>query len=289
MKANALVKKQARERLKGNWGVFTAAFLAVIAALAFISAIETFYAALNIYGLSASELMDLFEQQPLMETVVFGIRLLIIAVLVFSLPLITGTAKMSADCAMGRKISCADFLSFFARRKFLNTVCFNISLYARKVFWLLICLLPFGVCVAIASSYSRSLGQLGVILLYIAAAVFLAAGLIAYIFVTAKYFLSQYMYAFAEDNRRINPIIKTSIKYMRGNHDKYFKLVISFIPWLALSFFILPMFYTYPYINVSLANSARWIIRLGEEKERMEAGCITGASQGFAAPLGDTV
>lgn len=290
MKSNALVKKQARERLKGNWGVFSAAFLALIAVLALTSAIETFLAVFGVYGLSASELMSLFESQPYMEFVVFVIQLLIIAVYVFSLPLITGIAKMSMDCACGREISCADFLSFFARRKFLNTVCFNIALYARKAFWLIICLLPAVICVGIASANSRSLGQLGVVLLYIAGIAFLFAGIITYIYLSAKYFLAQYLYASYDDKRSLNEPIRKSIKYMKGNHNKYFMLVVSFIPWIALSFFILPMFYSYPYINVSFANSARWIIKLGQEREKAEAeALITNIPESHASPVGETV
>lgn len=288
MKANALVKKQARQSLRGKWGVFSAAFLAVIAVLAFVSAIETFYVVFNIYGLSAKELMSVLESQPYMQAVVLGIQFLIIAVYLFSLPLLTGTAKMSMDCACGRKISCEDFLCFFTRRKFLNTLCFNLGLYIRKLAWLVICILPCVICIGVASIYSRSLGQLGVVLLYIAGIALLIAGLIAYIFISAKYFLSQYLYAGSDEKRRLSEPIRTSIKYMKGNHDKYFKLVISFIPWLALSFFILPMFYTYPYINVSFANSARWLIKLGKEKERAEA-FTANMPESLAVPVGDTV
>lgn len=76
----------------------------------------------------------------------------------------------------------------FTRRKFLNTLCFNLGLYIRKLAWLVICILPCVICIGVASIYSRSLGQLGVVLLYIAGIALLIAGLIAYIFISAKYF-----------------------------------------------------------------------------------------------------
>ena len=41
-----------------------------------------------------------------------------------------------------------------------------------------------------------------------------------------------------------------------------FKLCLSFLPWIASCYFVLPMFYVVPYFTESLATSAKWLIKL---------------------------
>ena len=101
-------------------------------------------------------------------------------------------------------------------------------------------------------SYSWVLAIPGVILM--------TFGIVLSVVLNSRYFPAQYLYVTSdEESRQAKDFIMLSVAIMKGNKKKYLLLLLSFLPWLALTFFILPGLYTVPYMAVSFANSAKWI------------------------------
>lgn len=265
MTESRIVKKQARDFLRGNWGPFVVAFFLLFIPIAIAQCVET---CVVFFGIKPETLNE--------GKIAGGVDILIVSlfsllgciiIMLFS-PLVSGLTKISFELVNGRTPYCADLFYFFRNGKYRNTLCFNFSLLLRKLFWFFIFLIPAFVLKSASHVLNRmnddfkgflwATNLLGVLFLIIGVAVALCF--------TAKFFPAGYLYVESDGERKAGDIISHSACIMRGNTSKYFTLCLSFIPWLLFSLLILPGMYSLPYICVSFANSAKWIINLSNQQ-----------------------
>lgn len=261
MTANVLIKKQAKEYLQGSWAAFAAAFFVMLVPLALANVIETVMVFFDLDGLASAELSQRVADEPYISAVAAAVALVILLVFVFSLPLTSGFFRMAAAVANGKTAQCSDLFYYYEKGRFVGTLGFNLSLALRRILWTLLSFVPAAICVCVYStgvlgSYSWVLAFPGVILMTL--------GVVLSVVLNSRYFLAQYLYVTAdEESRQAKDFITLSVALMKGNKKRYLSLLLSFLPWIALTFFILPGLYTVPYMAVSFADSAKWICGSG--------------------------
>lgn len=262
MTGSRLVKKQARDYLKGSWGAFAAAFFALFVPFAIVESIDTCVLLFGMQGIYADQIKTTSD-----ALIAAGITIFEIVVIALFLPMISGIAKMSFNTANGKTALCSDIFSFFKRGKYLNALSFNLNLAIRRLFWTVVAFIPAGLCLAAYYYLKTTDNGIEVLTAVVSVlGVLLAAlGIVLTFVFNSKYFLADYIYAECDGNAKTGEVIRRSIYVMRGNKDKFYALCISFIPWLLLSLLILPGIYTFPYMQVSFANSAKWIIKTNEQ------------------------
>lgn len=99
------------------------------------------------------------------------------------------------------------------------------------------------------------------------------------IFITISFFLSSFIYLlflnyplflYADDcNSGVFRCIGKGIAMGFKNFGKSLKLFFHFLGWIALCFFIVTGFYVLPYITVSFANSAKWLISINKGRNNI--------------------
>lgn len=81
--------------------------------------------------------------------------------------------------------------------------------------------------------------------------------------INMRYFLAPYLLAEHPD-KKASRLICQSVKLTKGHKGSLFLFSLSFVGWLLLCIFIIPAFFVIPYINISMAMYARYLIQLGE-------------------------
>ncbi len=270
MGGSFLVKKQAREFLKGNWAVFIAAFAALFVPFLFADIIETFILFLGIENADAKSFIEAFEKMPVNASVCLAIEALKITAVVLFLPLISGITRIGAAAARGERVCASDIFYYFSRGRYFDSLCFNLAVLLRVLFTAVLTLLPSIIC-AVAYYFFAGDSIISTLLL-IFCIILGSCGAVAALVLTAKYFLAQYFYIDSEGGESYSAIIRRSIEYMKGNTEKYLMLFFSFVPWLLLCFFFIPLLYVFPYMTVSFANSAKWIIKTRDSERAARDG-----------------
>lgn len=268
MKESSLVKKQAREFLQGNWGALIIAFFALCVPYTIFQCVDTLIIFLGDYT-SIGNAMNSIDPLSIKFLLVVAILLIEIVAVVLFLPLLSGITKLSYAVANGEKGSCGDIVYFISRERYFSAVFFNIVMLVKRLFWTFIAFLPTILCFVGVSVIDRLAPQLNIfsIILVALEIIFGIGGLIVAVVLNSKYFLAEYLYVISDGEESTTAIVKKSISIMKNNRDKYLKLVLSFVPWMLLCFFVLPLFYVYPYMQAAFANSAKWILKLAEKEE----------------------
>lgn len=257
MTANSIIKKQTRGYLQGSWAALAAAFLVIFVPLSLASAIETVMIFFGLNGLSVTELLQKADKDMTLTIAYASVAAVILLVFIFSLPLLSGFFRMSAAVANGETAQCSDLFYFFEKGKYADALGFNMSLAVRCLLWTVLSFLPAAACVVV-----QKMGILGSLswMTTILGVLMMTLGVVLSVVLNSRYFLAQYLFVTADgQGEQAKNAIRISVKLMRGNRKKYLSLLVSFLPWIALTFFVLPALYTVPYMMVSFANSAKWI------------------------------
>ncbi len=265
MGGSFLVKKQAREFLKGNWAVLIAAFAVLFVPFLFADIIETFILFLGIDNSDVKSFIEAFEKMPINASICLAIEALKITAVVLFLPLISGITRVGAAVARGERARAFDIFYYFSRGRYFDSLCFNLALLLRVLFTAVLTLIPSIICAV--AYYLFADNRIISTLMLIFCIILGSCAVVATLALTAKYFLAQYLYIDSRGGEAYSAIIRRSIEYMKGNAEKYLMLFFSFVPWLLLCFFFIPLLYVFPYMTVSFANSAKWIIKTRDSEQ----------------------
>lgn len=272
MKGNYLVKKQAREYLNGNWGAFIAAFFLLFIPMAINDCIETCAVFFDIQNISLLDLFDWSKGFPVNAAIVSAIIVIEILIFALFLPLFLGITKLSMSVANGSSACFANIFYFFKRGKYMSALHFNLSLMLRKLLWTAISFIPAMLCTGLLIILDRENSENGILLLMllILGVLFFILGVVLSVLLTAKYFLAGYLFVKSDGKAEVSELIHTSISLMRQKSNLYISLLLSFLPWICLCLFVFPAMYVMPYMSVSFANSAKWIIKMCENQPQYQ-------------------
>ncbi len=260
MSTEKIIKKQAKDLLRGNWSTVICAILVVVAA---VLAIQTLLTAFLCFAGAVDFETGAYNEEK--QYVISAGSLAASLLLIFVSPLANGVVKMICNISLYGKADIFDLFYYFRDSAlYFKTVFIDFVLYF--LFSIISSLVNvYGYAVLFTDSYLDSRFSFDA-----ESFALLAAYIVTVVMLSVVYMLFVHypLIAYAYDDRQ-----KAS-KYMFGfigfsfkHFAKTFKLVLSLLGWIVLSaVFIIPLFYAAPYIAQSGAVSAKWLFRLEENR-----------------------
>ncbi len=254
--------------LKGSW-IKAIIALSIIALLNFgISKLDDAYRLFfNIPILTANELLNTNMMSFIIEAVFTVISFFVMV------PLVFGMFEWYWNLTGSKHSGIGDVFAWYGSLKlYVKSLLLYLDVFVRCLLWaILTCGLPVAL---IAFSYYSISGinlqsavltpnQIQTILI---SGFILLAGLVLFIggFLLLLYITTRYILAFfliLEDNtRKVNAVVKDSIKFSRKYRWEITKFYLSYIGWALLCVALLPVLYVVPYFCSSLTILAKHII-----------------------------
>ena len=155
------------------------------------------------------------------------------------------------------------FYYFSSLKNILKSLFVSLQIFIRKIIWTVIIFLPptaVGSWAVIATIYQNKITNKFLIPFgYILAICLLIASSITCIIFFQRYILTRYLIVSGEC-QKIREAIKLSIKIMSNKKMDYILLILSFFFWIISCIFIIPIFFVYPYIKISITLYSRYVI-----------------------------
>lgn len=262
-----MIKQDATVFLKGRWIGAVASVLFWMLGLCFAVLAERIaHYALALSQAALPNQAVAFEEGALWIHpsfwVLCGVTLLCFLLLC---PLEMGRAGWYLKNTMGgREEPAALFSCFFSPGLYFRSLWFGLQITARRVLWGALFLVPaFALSLGLEWMKRANAGPWVLAALGTAAVLVGGAAFILYLFFIQRYALVRYC---AVANRQLScrRAIALSKKAMKGNHAELLIAKCSFLPWWLLSLTVLPLLYTMPYYEMTLALYARYFSHKGE-------------------------
>lgn len=255
MKTEKLIRSQAKDALKGNW---IAAISGLFVLAGVILALTVLAGMLEI--LTGVVVGDSFLFYGNELTIV--IILCLTFILAFALsPFKNGYFRLCYNIACGRSDGLRDIFYFFSgTKKYFKTLGFNILLMLNKALYAILGFIPYFVFVAFrvilfssASSANDVLDVSQIVIMWLC--------IILTAIISIRLLIVEFVYV---DNFEANVFVIAGV--IRKKHlGDYYKLVFSFVFWIASCLFVLPGMYVIPYFTTSLGMTSKWLINLYKE------------------------
>lgn len=259
MKTETIIKKQAKDALKGNWPTLIAAVLFICTIFVLLeNIVNLFDVGLKIVSVDSGQVIK--GKEPL-YVCINGFALLMF---VFVCPLINGVIKIFYDVSKGLKADISSLFFYFSNAKlYFTTVLLDLILL------IVYSVLSYGLDVyAYASLLTRSSLSSGFefsvtnALLFAALIVSVAVKILAYFL-----FVHFSLFAYADDcSKSIGFYTYKLFGFSTAHFGASIKLLFGFIGWGALCFFVVPAFYVLPYMAESFAMSSKWLFALKNDR-----------------------
>lgn len=257
MNKEKFIMSQARTALKGSW-------IVIIAMLLVISAIIIVFAGAESLVLVLTKAVDSETEipKPGKELTASIISCCVYAVMFFLSPLINGFYKSIYTVAHNEVPTVWDLFYYM---KFPR-------LYFKSLLLNLILALILGTAVFafnfnyVTNMLTEPLSDMPEVLITVISAVlnlvFLAVSVLLISFVYL-FFVNYALFEFADDpNANVFVCFGRGVRMFVKNFGNTMRLYFRFAGWIALCFFVVPAFYVLPYMAVSFATSAKWLISM---------------------------
>ena len=258
MKPEGIIRTQSRQVLKGNW---VAAVSGLLTLMAFGTLGDIIYSLLIL-------LSGVFTDDGVLRhgaEVPLIIILCSVFIFIFALtPIVNGFFRLFYKLSDTGECDLREIFYFFCGTKnYFSALIFNALMMLRRLLLALIGFSPYILFLIITNAFSQSIytsvsaneimNAVAVVLicLGIATSLVLWLRLTVYDFLFAGDASPRPFY----DGRRI----------LRKHYFDLVKLFFTFIPWILLCFYVLPMFYVVPYFMTSFATSVKWLFKLNKE------------------------
>ena len=256
MSTEKVIKNQAKDSLKNNWSVIIAAVLAVCAVIILIDALMYGF---GFFTKSIDTDTGLVKEGKKLTFTFVAYGALTVAILVS--PLINGLFKMFGNTSLYNRTEISDLFYFFkGGHRYFKTLFINITL-----------LFFYSVLAYGLDAYSYACYVLGASLqsgfsfdsdTLILIVFFIASVIIKVIIYLLFVHFPLVAYSF-DDSLPVSKYMFGYIGFSFRHFAKTIKLVISFIGWIILSCaFVVPAFYTLPYLMTTMTTSAKWLFSL---------------------------
>lgn len=272
MNAEKQIKLEARTKLKdGSWGMAVAVVFVVLSVLA--------------VGATLLTLVALFmpsNENSLYSLYVFACYVVIMVVFFLLAPIYFSAVKWHYSLAKGEEppLSTA-FYYLESVNNYGIAVRYAVHLFLRYLGWGILSLalgiitfsIPFGIFASnldfsiISFDDAAKLLEDAGIDNAVPMLILLALTIFFFFIFTRQYFMATYFFVSGDYEKSTKECILKSHDAMRNNKIKNIKLAFLFIPWFLLCFFIVPIFYVYPYYKTSNAISAKWIDEIYQETQ----------------------
>ena len=265
MNTQKTIALQAKKSLKNNWITVIASVLLIFTIAIGLNSLENiFLLAFNLIDTATGEPKSGCDNYVLIADCAFLGSLFLLS------PLVNGFFKIAYTIASNNKPQFADtFFYFKGIKKYFKSLLLNFFL--GLVITACIFLFNFGYVVEIiVNALFTDTAE---------TAAMVTEAIFNLIFIAISFFLSSFIYLlflnyplflYADDcNNGVFRCLGKGIAMGFKNFGKSLKLFFHFFGWIALCFFVVTAFYVLPYITVSFANSAKWLISLNKGRNNV--------------------
>lgn len=263
MKAEGIIRRQAKARLsQDNWCKAVAAFIFLACAWLVSNTILQVAYFINNGDLNALSANPQAHSGELLSLLL--IELLALLILLAFSPILIGYIKWNDALAKEQDTDISVLFSGFSDAgAYKRSVSFCIQLLLRYILWGIVCAIPAAAVLSVFK-FSEQSGPGGsaayvTVMSGVLTAACILAGFVAWVFLTARYFLAAYIFIDGQGTLPARACIDYSVRLMKRNTMRYIKLLLSFLPWFLLCFFVVPALYVIPYFQASCAVSAKWM------------------------------
>lgn len=255
MRTEKIIRQQAKNSLKGNWTeiIFAVMFLCAIYIL-LQSAMNFVTYFLGLRSLETGVVYD--DKQWIYK---LAVSVITTTGLMVS-PILSGVLKMCANVALQGKIKITDVFYYFGNlRAYIRTLILNSALF-------IICMVLFfgldvyalACCLLDTNLHNHSGFDIITLALWGASVLTTIIRILIYLI-----FVHYPLVAYAlNDGGNFGDYFIKCVIFAVKNLGNTIKLLISFVGWIALCFFVAPLFYVLPYVAVSAMVSAKWLFLL---------------------------
>ncbi|MBE6737898.1 MAG: hypothetical protein E7566_04530 [Ruminococcaceae bacterium] len=258
------LKKQARKHLQGNLPAAVGATLTVMVAI-----MTCIYLPSIVYSLLVNALI--ITGAPIPNVPYVTVWLLIFAILICIsafLPLIAGYLRFCYLLSKNNYCDYSEVFCYFSKGKYFSTIALCLMLIAKSIWQAVISFLPFALLLlkAISNSTGKDNLAFGDFMWYYISYALLFAGIMFFYMLTKHNFLAIYYYIeydYLKASDVCNLSRKTAVRFGKDIN----KLNFSLLPKMLLCILIIPSVFVLPYIFVTKATAAKWMIALSNKDE----------------------
>ncbi len=267
------VKMNAKRALTGAWGSAIGVMVITLLPSIMINILETIIRTVS----GVPEFMDYaatpsiaFDDMANVAVISTLISLMISALIFFVMtPLQQGCARWFYHRTGGEQEPVSGvFFYFESAKSYFRSLGLYFQIALRTFLWMLLPALPMAATITFLLFYKHQFGgnlpnaayAVVVILMVIWAILLVALSVL----ISLRYFLAPYLLA-EHPEQKASQCIKSGVRLVKGHKAELFGFMLSFIGWMLLCIFIIPIFYVMPYMQSSYAVYARYLIQLGEE------------------------
>ncbi len=264
MELRKKIKKDALVSLRNSWGKAIAILLFICGVyLLFLLLEQLFGSLLHIDFLSGGGRLDLYR-----GTLEVGTPFVLMAALfalisfIVTVPLRYGSTKWYLRQVGGDSPALSTiFDCFHSIRRFFRSLLLKLAIGVRVLGVGILAYLP-SIAVFAGIRYMGGYESSGAViarllLIPLLCLISLAAALFVFAF-SLRYFLAGYL--FVSSHKSVSQCIKLSVRGMKGNIQLTLSFYLSFLPWLLLAPFLVPVLFVNPYMQASLAIYAKYLM-----------------------------
>lgn len=264
----SLLKENAKRALSGQWSPA----IAIVLLIAGVGLLFSLFEMVCTIALDLPGFMDILDTpQVFFDDVmgqsgaVFGISTLTLLLsYVILTPLKLGELSWYYEAGKHQQEGIASIFEYFGSVKlFLRSVLLNLAIGVRVALVGILLMLPASLCFAAGTFLWQSdtdpLEKMLILGIYLGGSVLLAVGLLLTLIYQKRYFVAPYLVA-SQHEMSIGKALKASIIATKGRQCSLVLFDLSFIGWYLLSLLVLPLLFVRPYLGVSRALYARYLI-----------------------------
>ena len=265
MNPEKLIKRQAKEALRGNLPAAVGAVITVM-----ISFMTVLFLSSTLSSV-VSLLMQNAQGETTTESSLIFISVyftLLVTGFVFTLPLIMGFVRLSYLIAKNSYCDYSQVFYYLCKGRFFSSMFFYLRLIFKNLWQAVISFAPALLCLLRTNAVSQTKEQLAIndIIWYYITYILLFAGIILFSYLSENSFLAIYYYIENKSNYT-NQIFAFSEINMIPLGKSYVKLNTSLLPYMLMCILVIPCIFAIPLITTAQATSAKWIIALSDKDE----------------------
>ncbi len=243
------IKKEAKLCLQDNW-------LSAVAVISLPIALVILWTA--VFSLNYS----LFVSGS--RTLSLAVSFLGALMMLLSLSLMLGSLRWFCAVANGKKAEISEVFYYYSSfGLFFKSIALSFVMFIRALIFGAICFLPFILISVLQSQgFYDATGFIAptfLPILWPLTYVFFLFGMFCFIIVTARTALAPMLFVM-NDDVTLTVALKSSKALMEGKGKMWLGFLSSMFGWLALGLLGVPLLYTLPSINVSLAVFAKFVV-----------------------------
>lgn len=264
MKIEKTIREQARNVLNGNWVSGVVALFILFGVFIMIELIaEILLYSANVYdsnGMLKSSHIPYF----------IGVMILCIAAFVTASPIINGFLKFFYQLTTDKNSDLNCVLYFFRGTIiYFKTICFNILVIGKLIVYFAIGFIPYFLLNFLDGIFDLFPTVLAEEISFVIYTVLFGIGITVGIILSVKTLLINFIYV-DDDSKSVGSYFTgDDHKFANKHYKDFIILTFTFIPWFALCFFVLPCIYVIPYYTEALATSAKWLIKLHKDGQKL--------------------